>query len=319
MKPKVSIIVPTFNRIKDLTICLKSVFAQKFSSFEIIVVDDASTDSTKEILRKQFSSKKLVYLRNQKRAGVSKTKNRALKVAQGKYCWFLDSDTKVLSKNCLSFLYQTLEKNPRTGSLGCEIISRGKERLVREHSFFGIDKTFKFKGSRSVKSRVCDYSATCNCFARLDLVKKIGGFNELYFYGYEDAELGKKIADLGYENIIDSEAAVLHVRSSVSRTANYKYFFKNRIRFALWNFSFFQVLKLPIIDLQNFIVSLNMAKGVKSTEVKGQSSSKINKSLGKLGMLLEYFWGLAYGYFWNLIFLPKTLFLDKKRNFLTNE
>jgi hypothetical protein len=165
----------------------------------------------------------------------------------------------------------------------------------------------------------CDYLATCNCFVRTELVGKVGGFNERYFYGYEDAELGKRILDLGYQNIIDSRTAVFHLRSSTSRTANYKLFFKNRIRFAIWNFPFLQVIKLPVIDLRNFIGGIKMAKELPTEQIKGQASSKVNQIFGRAGMLLEYLFGLIYGYSWNLIFLPKTLFLDKKRNFLKDD
>jgi len=315
---KVSIIIPTHNRVDDLIACLKTVFEQDFKGLEIIVVDDASVDETERVLEKTGFLNKIVYLRNDKRLGVSKTKNRGIGVAKGKYCWFLDSDTKIFDKTCLSFLYKVMEKNPRIGSLGCEVIRREKKFWVREHSFFGIDLTCPYTKNRVIKMKECDYLATCNCFIRTKLLKRIGGFNEFYFYGYEDAELGKRVLDLGYKNTLDSRAAVFHVRSSTSRTANYKLFFKNRIRFALWNFSFAKVIELPFIDVQNFVKGIKMARGVKKTEIRGQSVSTLNQFLGKAGMLVEYFWGLIYAYLWNLLFLPKTVFLDKKRNFLKN-
>lgn len=319
MYKEVSVVIPSYNRAKDLIDCLKTVFKQDFDGLEVIVVDDASTDKTREILEEKGLFNKIVYFRNERRAGVSKTKNRGVKLAKGKYCWFLDSDTKILSRKCLRFLYEASEKDPQIGSLGCEVIQRGNELLIREHTFFGNDLTRPFKEKDKAEMRSCNYLATCNCFVRTELLKKIGGCNELYFYGYEDAELGKRILDLGYKNIIDPRTAVLHLRSSTSRTANYRLFFKNRIRFAIWNFSFLQVIKLPIIDIRNFIGGIKTAEKLPKEQIKGQASSKINQILGRLGILLEYLFGLIYGYSWNLIFLPKTLFLDRKRNFLQDE
>jgi GT2 family glycosyltransferase len=317
---KVSVIVPTYNRVGDLAPCLESIFKQDLDRFEVIVVDDASTDSTKRVLKKKGFFNKIVYLYNRKRLGVSKAKNRGIKAAKGKYCWFLDSDTKILSRKCLRFLYEASEKNSQIGSLGCEIIQRGNDCLIREHTFFGNDLTHPFGRREKKMKKNCDYLATCNCFVPTGLLKKIGGFNELYhLYGYEDAEMGKKILDLGYQNIIDSRAAVLHLRSSISRTANYRLFFKNRIRFAIWNFPFLQAIKLPVIDLRNFIGGIKMAKELPTEQIKGQASSKVNQIFGRAGMLLEYLFGLIYGYSWNLIFLPITLFLDKKRNFLKDD
>ena len=120
MKIKVSVIIPTYNRKDDLVSCLGSVFEQNFGSREIIVVDDASTDDTKQVLREKGFLDKVVYVGNSERVGVSKAKNVGVKLAKGKYCWFLDSDTKILGKECLQFLYETLERDSRVGSLGCE-------------------------------------------------------------------------------------------------------------------------------------------------------------------------------------------------------
>lgn len=318
-KVKVSIIIPSYNRARDLINCLRTVFKQDFNDFEVIVVDDGSTDNTKKALEEKDFLNKIIYLRDKERVGVSKTKNKGVKLAKGKYCWFLDSDTKILSMKCLWFLYKTSERNPQIGSLGCEIIQRGNDCLIREHTFFSNDLTYLFDSKNRVIMKSCDYLATCNCFVRTELLKKIGGFNELYFYGYEDAELSKRILDLGYKNIIDSRVAVFHLRSLTSRTANYRLFFKNRIRFAIWNFSFLQVIKLPIIDIRNFIEGIRTAKKLPTNQIKGQSSSKINQTLGKVGMLLEYIFGLIYGYSWNSIFLFKTLFMDRKRNFLKDD
>lgn len=317
-KLKVSIIIPTFNRREDLINCLATIFTQGFKDFEVIVVDDCSVDKTKEFLERGGWLKKIIYLKNRKRLGVSKTKNKAIKQARGEYCWFLDSDVKVLKKNCLDFLVKTLDTQSEVGSLGCEVIQRGQDLVIREHSFFSNDKTYPLKSKGKVGFKECDYLATCNCFARTSLVKKIGGFNEYYFYGYEDAELGKRIADLGFKNVMDPKAQVLHLRSAVSRTANYPLFFKNRIRFAIWNFPISQIIKLPFIDIRNVISSVLEAQKVEGDQIKGQSESIINKIFGKVGFFVEYIFGLFYGYIWNLFFLPQTLALRGKRKFLNN-
>jgi len=316
MKIKVSVIIPTYNRKDDLVSCLGSVFEQNFDSREIIVVDDASTDDTEQVLREKGFLDKVVYLRNKERVGVSKAKNIGVKMAKGKYCCFLDSDTKILDKKCLRFLYDASERDSLIGSLGCEVIQRGKNLLVREHTFFANDLTFLFSKGNELKMRKCDYLATCNCFVRKDLVQAAGGFNEFYFYGYEDAELGKKILDLGFKNLIDSRAAVFHLRSLSSRTSSYRLLFKNRIRFTIWNFSFKQLLKLPFIDNKNFFEGIKMTKKLTADQLRTKTITETNRTLGRLRILVEYLFGLGYGYCWNLFFLAQTLSYKKKRNFL---
>jgi len=316
MKIKVSVIIPTYNRKDDLVSCLGSVFEQNFGSREIIVVDDASTDDTKQVLREKGFLDKVVYVGNSERVGVSKAKNVGVKLAKGKYCWFLDSDTKILGKECLQFLYETLERDSRVGSFGCEVIKRGENLLIREHTFFANDLTFSFSKRNELKMRECDYLATCNCFVRKDLVQVAGGFNEFYFYGYEDAELGKRILDLGFKNFIDYQAAVFHLRSLGSRTSSYRLLFKNRIRFALWNFPLLQIVKLPLIDIKNFFEGIKMSRKLTAGQLRSKTITDTRGTIGKVRVLVEYLFGLAYGYCWNLIFLPKTLSLKNKRNFL---
>ena len=89
MNPRVSIIIPTYNRGKYITYALESVLSQTFHDHEIIVIDDGSTDNTQEILKK-FEGKIISIC--QKNQGISNTRNRGIKEAKGKYIAFLDSD-----------------------------------------------------------------------------------------------------------------------------------------------------------------------------------------------------------------------------------
>jgi len=310
-KKKVSIIIPTYNRANELMKCLESIFRQKFSDFEVIVVDDGSTDKTKKILGDGGWLRKIIYVENRINSGVSQAKNRGINKAGGDYFWFLDSDVVVKDPQCLSMLVKISQANKKMGSIGCELIERESSWKIRQHSFFGTDKTFSLKPV--IKLKPIDYLATCNCFIKAALVRKIGGFNQKYFYGYEDAELGKKVADLGYWNLLDSRVSVYHFRSTGTRMANYKTFFKNRIRFCLWNFSLWNFLMLPYIDIKNFFTGVKLARKTTSYEMRGQSATKTTLLLGKVGIALEYFSGLFYGYLWNLFFLPKTLLIDKRR------
>ncbi|AEH45966.1 glycosyl transferase family 2 [Thermodesulfatator indicus DSM 15286] len=88
MKPLVSVIIPTYNREKFLKEAIESVLAQTFRSFELIVVDDASTDKTPYLV----SRYPLRYVRKVKRQGVSAARNTGIRLAQGEFIAFLDSD-----------------------------------------------------------------------------------------------------------------------------------------------------------------------------------------------------------------------------------
>jgi len=88
-EPRVSVIIPTFNSAEYIEEALESVFEQTFQDFEIIVVDDGSTDETGEVLKKYGDRIRYIYQENNGPAGA---RNRGIRVARGEYIAFLDAD-----------------------------------------------------------------------------------------------------------------------------------------------------------------------------------------------------------------------------------
>jgi len=105
----VSVIIPTFNRSLLLKRALDSVCKQTFSEFEIIVVDDGSTDETAEIIQTQYPNISYVYQSNQ---GVSSARNKGLKLAKGDWLAFLDSDDEWMPRK-LEMQLNLLNKHPK--------------------------------------------------------------------------------------------------------------------------------------------------------------------------------------------------------------
>ena len=90
--PKVSIIVPVYNAEKVISRCVDSILYQDYHSFELILVDDGSTDGSASILDQYAKMDARVHVIHKKNTGVSDTRNTALKVAKGKYIQFADAD-----------------------------------------------------------------------------------------------------------------------------------------------------------------------------------------------------------------------------------
>lgn len=108
MNPLVSVIIPVFNAERYLEKTLDSVFAQTYSNFEVILVDDGSTDTSLAIMEKGRHDKRLkIY--SQKNKGASSARNLGLKKCSGKYIQFLDADD-LISKNKLEVQVSELEK-----------------------------------------------------------------------------------------------------------------------------------------------------------------------------------------------------------------
>lgn len=91
MKELVSVIMPTYNCGRFIQESINSVLAQTYNNWELLIVDDCSTDDTESIVR-GYKDKRIRYWRNAQNEGAALTRNKALREAKGKYIAFLDAD-----------------------------------------------------------------------------------------------------------------------------------------------------------------------------------------------------------------------------------
>lgn len=88
----VSIIMPSYNTAQYIGATIKSVLNQTYTNWELIIVDDCSTDNTDEVVKNYLSDKRIKYLKNEQNSGAAVSRNRALREAKGQWISFLDSD-----------------------------------------------------------------------------------------------------------------------------------------------------------------------------------------------------------------------------------
>ena len=116
---KVSVIIPTYNRAHFLPRAIKSVLNQTFQDFELIIVDDGSTDNTKEVVEDfQKQDSRIKYIWQENSGGPAKPKNTGIKNSKGEFLAFLDSDDEWLPEK-LEKQLELFEKNKRLGIVGC--------------------------------------------------------------------------------------------------------------------------------------------------------------------------------------------------------
>lgn len=109
-KPLVSVIIPTYNRTKVICRAIDSVLNQTYQNWELIIVDDGSTDATKKKITPYLKNKKIKYFKK-KHSGVSASRNFGLKKAKGAYISFLDSDDEYLNNRLEKQLHFMIYKN----------------------------------------------------------------------------------------------------------------------------------------------------------------------------------------------------------------
>jgi glycosyltransferase involved in cell wall biosynthesis len=111
--PTVSVIIPTYNRARYVVEAVESVFAQTFKDYEVIVVDDGSTDNTKQVLEPYRG--RIRYVRQENR-GLAAARNRGVREARGELVAFLDSDD-CWEPRMLEGILKTFEKHPDVGAV----------------------------------------------------------------------------------------------------------------------------------------------------------------------------------------------------------
>ncbi|MCL4256984.1 MAG: glycosyltransferase family 2 protein [Anaerolineales bacterium] len=137
MAPRVSVVIPTRNRADYVLQALDSVFAQTFTDYEIIVVDDGSTDNTADLLHSLAAEGRLHYFVREPQ-GVSAARNFGVQQAQGKYIAFLDSDDLFMPTK-LEEQMAVFDKNPELGFVHCwfsKFTDAGQDLGLRDTSVF---------------------------------------------------------------------------------------------------------------------------------------------------------------------------------------
>jgi glycosyltransferase involved in cell wall biosynthesis len=168
--PKVSVIIPAYNRLPMLNEALDSVLTQDFKDFELIVVDDGSTDGTEEEIKRYGGRVKL--LQHSENRGVSAARNRGVLRARGKYIAFLDSDD-LWVKRKLKIQVAFLDDNPHYPLCYTDEIWIRKEKRVNPKV-----KHSKYSGWIFEKCLPLCIISPSSVVMRRKLFSKVGLFDE---------------------------------------------------------------------------------------------------------------------------------------------
>jgi glycosyltransferase involved in cell wall biosynthesis/GT2 family glycosyltransferase len=186
--PTVSVVIPTFNRATLVVEALRSVLCQTFRDYEIVVIDDGSTDSTRDVLAPSVEDGKVRYV-FQPNQGESAARNRGIRMARGKYITFLDSDDLYLPHK-LERQVAYLDTHPEVA-----LVHSGYSKFDDAGADLGYRDTSRLSG-RIYPRILLEWSvlmAVPTVMVRASVLAEVGGFDEAMRQA-PDLDLWRRIA-----------------------------------------------------------------------------------------------------------------------------
>lgn len=252
-QPQVAIIVCARNNRDILSHCLIGIREQRYHDWQCVVVDDASTDGTVDWLRLEYPW--VGVIRNDQNCGPSFSRNLAANRVTADYLAFLDSDVE-LDPNWLNTTVDFMQTAPPVGIVGGKLIFASRPSLI--HSYggalgrlgLGWDAHEGELESALRELVECLWVSSAAMLIQKTVFEEAGGFDETFFYGYEDSDLGWRANLLGYRVVSIPDARAFHrTRHTISKMGDQIIFHqcKNRLQSILKNYSRKNIVKyLPL-------------------------------------------------------------------------
>lgn len=277
---------------------------QSFTDFEIIFVDNGSTDGSVEFVERNFPGVRVV--RNSRNLGQTGGWNRGISVSKGRYLVFLDNDTEV-APEWLQEMVRIADLDREVGICTSKVMYFGSKKLINAcgcvvdtyggtwNRGSGEEDYGQYDGEES-REVFAAYGASW--LVKKEVIEKIGGFDDDFFAYYEETDFCWRARLIGYKVRYVSTSKTRHITGMTagrSEQATWKkafYFYtKNKVNALIKNYEFENVLKrLPIVLFLHSAQSLLYSMLYDNIEV--------------------FKWFIS-GIIWNLKVLPKTL--EKRR------
>src|ERR1035437_6460488 len=225
---KLSIIIICWNDWKVIENCLHSIFAGTHRiEFEVIVSDNGSTDGSVERIRQQFPAVHI--LENRANLGFARGNNAGISQAVGEYVLILNPDT-IVHDGSLDRWIEFADRHPKVGAFGCKVqkpdgtyqesgrpfptVWRSLIAALCLRPVGHLRRAFladSYLGWKGDAEREVDWQSGCCVMFRGELLKKLGGFDERFFYQFEEVDLCRRVWEAGYPIRFTPEASITHL------------------------------------------------------------------------------------------------------------
>lgn len=259
--PRVSVIIPVYNGELYLSETLDSVMKQTFTDWEIIVVNDGSTDKSLEIMEEYAALDERVRVISKPNGGVSSARNVAMNNAKGEYFSFVDADDMWVPEK-LEKQIAFMDKNPNIALIYSDI-SILIDGNIRTQNMF-LNRKFH-KGHIFDQLFYFNFISTPTVMLRKKIIEQHGNFSTR-FRGIEDYDLWLRIADKNEIGYINERLAIYRIHAN-NTSGNYEKMEKQVFELiGIWlekkpelmkSFSF----NIKIVQMRYNIMRYNLAKG----------------------------------------------------------
>lgn len=219
-QPKVSVIIPVFNRA-DLTLqCLQALAAESYNYLEVIIIDNASTDETAQLFSKIDGVR---YVRNQENLHFLEGSNQGAALAQGEYLLFLNSDTRVMPGSIAAAL-ENFPHNEKVGAVGAKLIlpdgtlQEAGSMIWRDGTCLGYGRGDDPSRAPYQFRRPVDFCSGAFLLTPRRLFEQLRGF-DLDFKPayYEEVDYCLRLWRLGYKVVYEPESVIWHYEFASSK------------------------------------------------------------------------------------------------------
>lgn len=265
-KPLFSIIIVNFNAKEFLKNCLNSILRNSFDNYEIIVVDNGSTDGSLQLVREEFRNQpeKIKAIALSRNLGPAAARNSGARVARGEYLGFLDNDTEV-DKDWICAALRCFERSEKIAAIQCKLLFLfEKDRIDYAGEFLSnlgflvaaIEHGAVDRGQNNFAEKILA-AKSAGMFIKKSVFEQVGGFDEDYFIFMEETDLGWRCWLAGFEVVFCPDSVVYHYFSATKKIVdknfnNYLVRFhgtKNYILTLYKNLSSFYLMKIMPIHI----------------------------------------------------------------------
>ena len=283
-KPLISIIILNYNAGELLENCVNSVFETKYKNFEVIVVDNVSTDGSHKKCKEKF--KKIQLIENSKNFGYCEGNNIGIKKAKGEFIVILNPDT-IVAPNWLDEFLIAYSKfgdglyQPKILSLYEKDVLQSTGNMIHLFGFgFARDKGTIDDNQFQEIEKIGYASGTC-LFTSTKVLDKIGLLDNFLFLYHDDLDLGWRAAQLGINSYFVPTASIFHAESYILKWSSKKFYWleRNRKYCLLTHFSrdTYKKIQFTLLLVDFFVWVFYISKGFLGAKIKAELDILKNK------------------------------------------